>query len=351
MLTSGGPFKFQHFDATAKIYTLVPNEKWWGDKPKLDSIVFRVLDPDAQSGALANGEIDMQDIGSNANYYNKDKVIPDIDIRVAGGPNFRHITLQRPESDAAGRQGSAGSRHEHRSRSAAHARHWGNYRLFRLRSEITSSCRIRPGYQDNSGVVAYNPAKAKQMLDAAGWAVQGNKRVKDGKTLAINLVIPAGVSVSKSEAELVQNMLGQVNVEVDINSVPVSDLFDKYVTTGRFDFTIFAWLGTPFPVGSGQSLYIKPVGDHIQQNYARTGSDQLDRTFNEAVQELDPAKAIQISNETDKLIWDLVLSLTTYQRPDIWATKNNLANMGAYGFAGNCLRRHRLDGRRLNSRN
>jgi ABC-type transport system substrate-binding protein len=68
------------------------------------------------------------------------------------------------------------------------------------------------GYQDNSGVVAYNPKKAKQMLDAAGWTVLGNKRVKNGQVLAINLVIPGGVSVSRSEAELIQNMLAQVNV-------------------------------------------------------------------------------------------------------------------------------------------
>src|SRR5262249_55641102 len=57
-LTAAGPFKFQSHDATAKIYTLVPNEKWWGNKPKLDSLVFRSVDADAQPTALANGEID-----------------------------------------------------------------------------------------------------------------------------------------------------------------------------------------------------------------------------------------------------------------------------------------------------
>ena len=92
-LTSAGPFKFESYDATAKTFTFVPNEKWWGNKPKLDSIVFRVIDDDAQPTALANGEIDLMDIGPSADYYNKAKVIPGMDIRVAGGPNFRHITM------------------------------------------------------------------------------------------------------------------------------------------------------------------------------------------------------------------------------------------------------------------
>jgi len=189
------------------------------------------------------------------------------------------------------------------------------------------------GYQDNSAVVAHNPEKARQMLDEAGWIVQGNKRVKGGKTLLVKLVIPAGVAVSRSEGALLQNMLAQINVQLDIDTVPGDDFFNKYITPGRFDFTVFSWLGTPFPISSTQSIYTKPVGDHIQQNYARVGSDQIDQLYREVTQELDPAKAIEKANEIDKLIWAEVHSLTTYQRPDIWAAKQNLANMGAYGFA------------------
>src|SRR5262249_55413195 len=59
ILTSAGPFKFHSYDATAKTYTLVQNEKWWGEKPLLDTIVYRVIDGDAQPSALADGEIDI----------------------------------------------------------------------------------------------------------------------------------------------------------------------------------------------------------------------------------------------------------------------------------------------------
>jgi peptide/nickel transport system substrate-binding protein len=189
------------------------------------------------------------------------------------------------------------------------------------------------GYQDNSAVVAYNPDKAKQMLDQAGWTVQGAARVKDGKPLTIDLVIPTGIAVSKSEAELIQNMLGQINVKVNINAVPGDDFFDKYITPGRFDFTVFSWLGTPFPISSSQSIYMKPGPAGIQQNYARIGNDQIDQLYREAVEELDPAKAIAKANQIDSLIWTEVHSLTNYQRPDIWAVKKDLANIGAYGFA------------------
>ena len=70
-LTTAGPFKLDSIDATSKTITLVRNEKWWGDRAKLDTIVFRVIEPNAQIDALANGEIDAMDNGSDANKYRR----------------------------------------------------------------------------------------------------------------------------------------------------------------------------------------------------------------------------------------------------------------------------------------
>ena len=331
-LTSAGPFKFQGYDATAKIYTIVPNEKWWGRKPVLDAIIFRVIDTDAQPTALASGEIDMMDIGPSADYYNKAKAISGVEIRVAGGPNFRHITIngQSPVlQDVRVRQALAMGI----DRASIARAQLGPLPVVPVPLGNHIFMQNQAGYQDNSSVVAYDPEKAKKMLDDAGWVLQGTKRMKGGKPLTVRLVIPAGIAVSRSESELIQNMLAQIGVEVMIDTVPGDDFFDKYVRIGHFDFTLFSWLGTPFPVSSGQSIYIKPVGDKNQQNYARIGSEELDNLYRETVAELDPAKAIQKANEIDKLIWAEVHSLTTYQRPDIWGTKAGLANMGAYGFA------------------
>ena len=331
-LTSGGPFKFQGYDATAKIYTIVPNEKWWGNKPKLDSIVFRVIDQDAQPTALASGEIDMMEIGPSTDYYNKARAIPGVDIRVAGGPNFRHITMNSQSEilkDVHVRQALAMAI----DRSSIAKAELGPLPVMPTALGNHIFMQNQAGYQDNSSVVTYDPEKAKQILDAAGWVVQNGKRMKGGKILVVRLVIPAAVAVSRSEGELIQNMLAQINVDVNIDTVPSDGFFDKYVTPGRFDFTLFSWMGTPFPVGSAQSIYTKPVGDKIQQNYARAGSDELDQAYRDAISELDPAKALEKANEVDKMIWAEVHSLPTYQRPDIWGVKSGLANIGAYGFA------------------
>ena len=133
-------------------------------------------------------------------------------------------------------------------------------------------------------------------------------------------------------------MLGQIGVRLAINTVPLPDFFEKYIRPGQFDFTIFSWLGTPYPISSGRSLYAKPtVGSDgvlaIQQNYARVGSDDIDKLFDQATQELDRKRAIELANRADAQIWQVVHSLTLYQRPEMWVTKSGLANHGAFGFA------------------
>ena len=161
---------------------------------------------------------------------------------------------------------------------------------------------------------------------------------KDGKPLEINAVIPSGVQTSRQEMELVQNMLAQIGVTVKINTVPSDDYFDKYITPGQFDFTVFSWVGTPFPISSAKSIYAKPTQGpdgrlDIQQNYSRIGSDQIDALFEQANAEFDRAKAEEIANEIDALLWQEVHSLTLYQRPELIAVKRDLANFGAFGFA------------------
>lgn len=337
-LTTAGPFKFGSVDKTAKTVTLVRNEKWWGKPAKLDTIVFRAIDADAQIDALANGEVDLMDIGPDVNKYSRAKGIAGTEIRVAGGPNYRHITINGTGEilkDVKVRQALAMAI----DRAAIARAMLGPLDIDATTLGNHIFMRNQTGYQDNSGDVGkYNPTRAAQLLDEAGWKLDGKVRKKGGRPLEINCVIPAAVATSRQETELVQNMLGQVGAMLKINTVPSPDFFEKYIRPGQFDFTVFSWLGTPYPISSSRSLYSKPtIGSDgvlaIQQNYARVGSDDIDKLFAQATQELDRKRAIELANQIDGQIWQIVHSLTLYQRPEMWVTKSGLANHGAFGFA------------------
>jgi peptide/nickel transport system substrate-binding protein len=337
-ITTAGPFKVEGIDKTAQTITLVRNEKWWGRKAKLDRIIFRVIDADAQIGALANGEIDFIDVGPDVNKLRQAESTAGIDIRKAAGPNFRHITINGQTEvlkDVNVRKALAlGINRETIGKAMLTPL---GFEAKPLNNHIFMT--NQKGYQSNSGdLEKSDPEAAKKLLDEAGWALSGDVRMKDGKPLKIRFVIPANVATSAQESQLVQQMLKAIGVQVDIETVPLGDFFEKYVNPGNFEFTVFSWIGTVFPISSSKSIYANPkIGPDgqpiIQQNYARVGSPELDALFDEATRIFDAEEAAKVGNRIDKMIWDEVHSLTLYQRPEIVATKAALANFGAFGFA------------------
>jgi peptide/nickel transport system substrate-binding protein len=336
-LTTAGPFKFDSIDRTTQTITLVRNEKWWGTPAKLERLVFRAIDVNAQIDAFANGEVDSFDIGPDANRYKRAMTIDGAEVRVAGGPNFRHLTIN-------GTGPILGDLRVRRALALAVDRSAlarASLAPLGVAAEVLDNhifMRNQQGYRDNAGDVGkYDPEQAARLLEEAGWTLQGNVRSKDGQRLEITCVIPAAVQVSRQESELVQNMLARVGFKVNIDTVPSNDFFEKYVNTGQFDITLFSWIGTPYPMSSAKSIYANPQKGPdgqlmVQQNYARIGNAEIDALFAQAGGEFDRPKALETANRVDALIWQEVHSLTLYQRPELIATKKWLANFGAFGL-------------------
>jgi peptide/nickel transport system substrate-binding protein len=335
--TSAGPFRFDSLDRTSKTITLVRNERWWGDRAKLDRIIYRVIDIDAQIDALANGEIDEVDIGPDVNAYKRAQTLKNVAIRKSGGPDFRHATINAQSeilSDLKVRRALALAL----DRNA-------------LATALLSPVDLPPapqgnhiymhnqaGYRDNSGEFEKQDLpKAGALLDEAGWKLNGQVREKNGKQLKLRLVIPSGVTQADQESRLIQQQVKAAGILVDILTVPSGDFFQKYVYVGNYDICIFRWAGTPFPISSAKSIYAKPKPGpdgqlDLQQNYARIGSDEIDKLFDEATQVFDPKEAAELGNRIDTLIWQEVHSIPLYQRPQIVGVKSTLANIGASGF-------------------
>jgi peptide/nickel transport system substrate-binding protein len=334
---TAGPFKLDKIDKSAKTIRIVRDPKWWGAPAKLDSIVYSAPTLEAQVNAFANGEVDRVNIGADPSSVKRAKNAAGGVLRVAGGPDFRHFTINATSpllKDVNVRRALALSiNREAIAKSDLTGLDWPavtmNNHFF---------VNTQDGYADNSGQYGkFDPATAKTMLDSAGWKLSGTYRKKAGKTLKLRFVIPSGVPASRQEGELTQAMLRDVGIQLDVQTVPTDDFFDKYVNIGNFDMTPFSWLGTPYPISSAKSIYIAPTKDKkgelvVQQNYARVGSPEIDKLMTSAEQQVDIAKARDLINQADKLIWDEVHSLIMFQRPQNIAVNDKLANVGAFGF-------------------
>lgn len=325
---TAGPFKWGGTDKVAGTAWIVPSTTWWGDKPVLDKMLWKVVTAAAQLDALANGEVDAANTGPDANQYKRGLSLPGVDVRVSVAPNYRHMTF-----------GNTGFMTDTRVRQAI---------MMGVDRSVITKALIGPidpkatpmsnhifvkglsCYKDNSGIYGkYNLQKADALLDAAGWVKSGTKRTKNGVELKPKITIPAGVPTSAQESQLMQAMLAPLGVQLEIQVVPSADFFSKYIIPGNFEMTVFTWLGTSLPISSSKSIMTTAGG----QNYGKIGTAEIDKLYERANSELDPAKRCTLATQIDKKLWEVGHSMINYQRPDVWQVDKNLANFGAFGFS------------------
>jgi len=324
---SAGPFIYQSKDVAGSTVTLVPNKKWWGDKPVLDKIVYRAIPPATQLDALANGEVDYIDIGPQAPAYARAKTLPGVSTHISKAPNYRHLTFGSSTDiirDKAVRQAIMMGI----DRDAIAQAMIGT--MDKRASSLDNHVFVKglSCYTNNSGIYGeFNVKKAGQILDKAGWT--GSPRTKNGKQLKVAITIPSGVPTSAQEAQLMQSTLAQVGITLDIRVVPLTDFFSKYITPGDFEMTVFSWIGTSLPISSSKSI-LRSDGE---QNFGKIGTPAIDKLIDKAQTELDQSKRCALVNRADVMIWENGHSAPTYQRPNVTAKDKNLKNMGSWGFS------------------
>jgi peptide/nickel transport system substrate-binding protein len=184
------------------------------------------------------------------------------------------------------------------------------------------------GYRDNSGVVAFEPEKAKQELDGLGWRLNGQFREKDGRQLVIRDVLYDSLT-TRQFGQIAQNNLAQIGVKLELDAKSGGGFFTNYINTGDFDIAQFSWVGDAFPLSGLTQIY----ASYGESNYGKIGSADIDAKIEQTLAELDPDKARELANEVDKQIWAEGFSLPLTQSPGNVAVRSTLANFGAFGLA------------------
>jgi peptide/nickel transport system substrate-binding protein len=323
---SAGPFIITNLDRGAKRMTLTRNPKWWGTPPLLDSITFIVLDDAARIPALQNNTIDATGLAT-LDEMEIARRTQGLDIRRAPGLSWYHFTFNGAPGaileDPALRRAIA--KGIDRSTIAAVTMRGLADNPVPLNNHIYVAG--QKGYQDNSGVVAYDPEKAKQELDALGWHLNGQFREKDGRPLVIRDVLFDSLG-TRQYGQIAQNNLAQIGVKLDLDVRPAAGFFTDYVTVGNFDIAQFSWSGDAFPLASLTQIYRTGA----ESNFGKISSPQIDAKIEQTVGELDPDKARTLANELDKMLFEEVFSLPLTQSTGNIAVRSNLANFGAFGL-------------------
>ena len=160
--TGTGPYKFESWKVGDKL-TLVRNDSYWGKKAYLRRLIFRpIADNAARLQALQTGEIDGYD---NVEPQDIPTVQKSSSLKVVDRPSFNvgYVTINqaiKPFDDIRVRQAVAYGL----DRASVVTSFYGGRGTVASQFEPPSV----DGYNPNVTKYPYNPAKAKQLLQAAG---------------------------------------------------------------------------------------------------------------------------------------------------------------------------------------
>jgi len=316
-----GPFKVDKYDSAAKTVTLAQNEKWWGNKPVLDKVVFRQLESSAAIAAFKNGEID----GVSANTITPYKQLDgtkNSEIRrgqrlFAGGLNLN--AQKAPLTDVAIRKAIFTAVDREALRKV-------RFNGLNWDEESSGSMMLLPFskyYQDNYPVKESGADAAKKVLTDAGYKPNAAGIMeKDGVPAAFKISNFGDDPTTLAFAQTLQNQLKAGGMDVGIDQRASAD-FGKVVGSRDFFLSV-----SGYTVGADATDAVKQFYDS-KTNANKLGDADLDAKIKKLSTIPDNAERNKAAMDVEKEHMEKYFSMGVVMNgPQISFVRTGLANYG-----------------------
>ena len=319
-----GPFRWGERMAGDHI-TLLANEHFFGTGPYLERVVFRyipdltVLFTQFQTGAIDHTSIQ----GITADHYNEAVKIPGRKIIVGPGPFVESITMNQSRpvfQDLAVRQALYTAMDKD---SIIKAIYYGL-------PTPTESFLPRQSWAFNPDLPkqAYDPAKAKQILDEAGWKPgAGGIREKNGVRLSFTNSTTAGNHVREQAQELLQQTWRDIGADMQIKNMPAAVIWGDYYNLSHYDSVMVGQDEMTGPDPDPTIYYSSkaiPAKGGSGQNTMEYVNPKVDELLVQGAETLDQTKRAAIYRQMQSIIRGDLPMLTIFQYAIIEGVKDKL---------------------------
>ncbi len=234
-----GPYKFTKWE-TGRQIVLEKNPEYWGEKPKIDKIVFKIInDRNVAFQVLRKGEIDFSSLTPiQWEKQSKTKKFEEKFNKYAYfTPNYNYIgwNIDRPFfSDKRVRKAMT---------------HLVNRELilekilFNLGVTVTNPFYINSKEYDKSiKPLIFSPEKAKLLLDEAGWVDSDSDGIRDknGIKFEFEFLIPNASDTSEKISTILKEEMDKVGIVMNIRKIEWA-VFVQRLNERKFDAVTLGW--------------------------------------------------------------------------------------------------------------
>ena len=323
---AAGPFTIAEggWNSSEKTLTLTRNDKWWGEKPILERIVFRQMDSAAERAAFKNDEIDAAPATAAASYKEL-KEVANTEMRrgvrlFSGGMIMNPARMQ----DVALRRAvMAGLKRE---------------AISKVRFKGLDCEEKQPGsmihmpfseyYQDVYPTPNNDAAAASKILEEAGYTKNGEFYEKDGKQAAFKYSVFGDDPTSKAVGQTIVQQLKDAGINVELDARAASE-FGKAMQSKDYDATASGYaLSDPDATQATQQFYLREKPEDA-------GTDEI----NELIEKMklisdDKARNQACDDIEKKHMAEVAVMVPLFNGPEYKFVKKGLRNYGVSLFQG-----------------
>ena len=337
-----GPFRFVHYDNAQQVCDVEAFADYWEGAPKLQSVRVRVIsDMNAMQAELQAGRVDIAPMPTSLSpdAVKRLEGDPNLQVKVFNGSNVNLLTINTaapPLDNAKVRQAIA----------YAIDRESLIKNLLLGFGKIAHSIIPEESWAYSQGqTYSYNPARAKQLLDEAGFRDPDGDgpRMRFDKPVVFKL---SGSSVAgRQYAGVIQNSLKEVGIPVEIQTAEQNTFLDE-LKRGNFQISYSQWVG-----GNQDPIFYKdlfasseiPTESRPSRNRSRYSNKDLDALLNEAVNTYDRQKARELYVKIQEIVSRDVPVFPLWYQSNIVIARKNVQNIqvnasGDWGFVRNLSR-------------
>ena len=328
---SGSWFEIQSYTENQSV-VLVRNPKYWGTPAKLNKLVFQFFSDDTQLvPALQNKEVNIINPATvSLSIKQTAAQVPNTKTATMPGLEFEHFDFNQSDPYLAKAQVRNAIAHGVNRQTI----------IARTVGEISNAVKplgsrmlmpTQPNYAGTS--YAYNPSESNNLFKELGFKKgsdgywQPNYGPQKGKDLTFTIQSTSGNPIRSQTEQLFQAQMKTIGVKINIQNYDANTLFGTNLPGGMFQITEFAWVTTPF-VSGNQSIYCSYTDTTTcAQNYNHTANSKVDQLLKTGAEASSSSIEAGDYNKADSILWQNMVTLPLYQKPQYWAWSNNLKNV------------------------
>lgn len=292
-----GPYKFVKW-TTGREIVIEKNPDYWGEKPKLDKIVFKIItDNTVAFQVLKRKDLDIS--GLTPIQWERQTNTPsfreNFDKLSYFAPNYSYIGWNSKRPFFADKQVRTALTH------LVNRELILEKILYNLGAVVTNPFYINsPEYDKSIEPYPYDPKKAEELLKEAGWIDHDNDGIidKDGVKFAFEFLIPGGSETGEKIATILKEELDNVGIHMDIRKTEWA-VFTSRLMDRNFDAVTLAWsMGVesdPYQIWSSTQA-------ESGSNFVGFKNEEADKLIEEARTEFDREKRKKLYNKFAEIV-------------------------------------------------